>query len=32
LRKAAMEHMTAIEKNPDRIKSFFKDPTIAYAA
>jgi hypothetical protein len=32
LRKAATEHMTAIEKNPDRIKSFFKDPTIAYAA
>jgi hypothetical protein len=24
--------MTAIEKNPDRIKSFFKDPIIAYAA
>ncbi len=24
LRKAATEHMTAIEKNPDRIKSFLK--------
>jgi len=32
LRKAATEHMTAIEKNPDRIKAFFKDPIIAYAA
>jgi hypothetical protein len=31
LRKAT-EHMTAIEKNPDRLKSFFKDPIIAYAA
>jgi len=24
--------MTEIEKNPERIKSFFKDPKIAYAA
>jgi hypothetical protein len=32
LRKAATEHMTAIEKNPERIKSFFKDPLIEYAA
>jgi hypothetical protein len=24
--------MTAIEKNPERIKSFFKDPLIEYAA
>jgi transposase len=32
LRKAATEHRTAIEKNPERIKSFFEDPTIAYAA
>jgi transposase len=32
LRKAATEHMTAIEKNPERIKSFFEDPKIAYAA
>jgi hypothetical protein len=23
--------MTAMEKNPGRIKSFFKDPIIAYA-
>lgn len=32
LRKAATEHMTEIENNSDRIKSFFKDPIIAYAA
>jgi hypothetical protein len=32
LRRAATGHTTAIGKNPDRIKSFFKDPIIAYAA
>ena len=32
LRKAATEHMTVLEKNPDRIKAFFKDPMVAYAA
>jgi transposase len=32
LRHAATDHMTAIEHNPDRIKAFFKDPMIAYAA
>ena len=32
LRKAATEHMTVLEKNPDRIKAFFKDPIVAYAA
>ncbi|MGC9200216.1 MAG: IS630 family transposase, partial [Acidobacteriaceae bacterium] len=32
LRNAAAEHMTTIEKNPDRVKAFFKDPRIAYAA
>ena len=32
LRQAATDHMNALEKNPDRIKSFFKDPNIAYAA
>lgn len=32
LRRAATEYMSAIEKNPDRIKTFFKDPIIAYAA
>ncbi|MDE3149616.1 MAG: IS630 family transposase [Acidobacteriota bacterium] len=32
LRKAATEHMTAMEKNPQRIKAFFKDPIVKYAA
>jgi hypothetical protein len=32
LRNAATEHMAAIERNPERIKAFFKDPLIAYAA
>jgi transposase len=32
LRSAATEHMKDIEKNPDRVKAFFKDPIIAYAA
>jgi hypothetical protein len=32
LRNAATDHMTTIEKNPDRIKAFFKDPIIKYAA
>ena len=32
LKKAATEHMTAIESNPERIKAFFKDPIVAYAA
>lgn len=32
LRQAATMHMTAIEKNPERIKAFFRDPIVAYAA
>ena len=32
LHKAATEHMTAIEKNPERIKAFFHDPIVKYAA
>jgi hypothetical protein len=32
LRNATTEHMTAIEKNPERVKAFFKDPFIKYAA
>ena len=32
LQQAATNHMAGIEKNPERIKSFFKDPLIAYAA
>ena len=32
LRNAATEHMKAIENNPARIKSFFQEPILAYAA
>jgi hypothetical protein len=32
LRLAATNHMAAIEKNLERIKAFFKDPIVAYAA
>jgi transposase len=32
LRNAATNHMAAIEKNPNRIKAFFEDPIVAYAA
>jgi transposase len=32
LRSAATNHMAAIENNPERIKAFFKDPIVAYAA
>jgi hypothetical protein len=32
LRQAATNHMAAIETNPERIKTFFKDPLVAYAA
>jgi transposase len=32
LRQAATNHMAAIETNPERIKAFFKDPLVAYAA
>jgi hypothetical protein len=32
LRQAATDHMAAMEKNPGRVKSFFGDPLIAYAA
>ncbi len=32
LRLAATNHMTAIENSPERIKDFFKDPLVAYAA
>lgn len=32
LQQAATEHMQLLEKNPDRIKAFFKDPAVAYAA
>lgn len=32
LKQAASEHMQALEKDADRIKAFFKDPIVAYAA
>jgi len=32
LRKAATEHMQALERKPDRIRQFFKDPNVVYAA
>lgn len=32
LHNAATEHMTTIDKNPDRVKAFFNDPLVAYAA
>jgi hypothetical protein len=32
LYQAASNHMTAIENYPDRIKAFFRDPFVAYAA
>jgi len=32
LQKAASEHMTALENNPERIQAFFRAPLIVYAA
>ncbi len=32
LRHAATHHMAAIENTPERIKAFFQDPIVAYAA
>jgi len=32
LRQAATEHMTALEKDSDKIKAFFQDPFVTYAA
>jgi transposase len=32
LKAAATEHMQMIESNPERVKSYFKDPRVAYAA
>lgn len=32
LQAAAVEHMTALETTPERIKSFFRDPFVKYAA
>jgi transposase len=32
LRKATEAHMNEIEKNPERVKSYFQDPIVKYAA
>ena len=32
LKLAASEHMTKLEQSPERIKSFFHDPRVKYAA
>ena len=32
LKAAAMEHMTEIEKSPNRIRAYFQDPRVKYAA
>ena len=32
LKLAATEHMVKLEQSPDRVKSFFQDPRVKYAA
>ena len=32
LKRAACEHMTMLEKYPERVKSYFQDPRVQYAA
>jgi hypothetical protein len=32
LREAANEHMAMLEKSPERVKSFFQDSRVKYAA
>jgi transposase len=32
LRSAATEHMTKLEQSPERVKSYFQDPRVKYAA
>lgn len=32
LRDAANDHMFALEKSPERVKSFFHDPRVSYTA
>lgn len=32
LREAANEHMSMLEKSPERVRSFFQDPRVKYAA
>jgi len=32
LRAAATDHMTMLEQNPERVRRYFGDPKVAYAA
>jgi hypothetical protein len=32
LKAAATQHMTEIERAPERVKAFFQDPRVRYAA
>jgi transposase len=32
LQTAAEQHMTELDHTPDRVKAFFRDPRVAYAA
>jgi hypothetical protein len=32
LKLAATAHMTTLEQSPERVKSFFQDPRVKYAA
>ena len=32
LKAAATQHMTEIERSPERVKAFFQDPKVRYAA
>ncbi|MFO7703568.1 MAG: IS630 family transposase, partial [Halopseudomonas sp.] len=32
LKAAAVDHMTMLETSPERVKRYFKDPKVAYAA
>lgn len=32
LKSAAIEHMTHLEQDPDRVRSYFQDPYVKYVA
>jgi hypothetical protein len=32
LKAAAVDHMTMLEASPERVRRYFKDPKVAYAA
>ena len=32
LKSAAIEHMTRLEQDPDRVRSYFQDPYVKYVA